>query len=284
MPQPEGKVEIPIRFLLTFDDGPSAMPENNPSRAVLKALKQNSVQSDIKAVFFVQTRAWNAGGTALGKAIMEEEHAAGHLLGFHTAAPEGHIGHVQMSALDLRKSLENGSADIERITGQRPIWLRPPYFSYSDLTSNAYQDAGFRLILSDLSANDGVIHAASLRKRSHFANRLLELHHRLALIPNLPNPVPVVVTFHDVNKYTAANMEEYLQILVEEAQWAGLVTSKKPFYDKTADLQAALNIWWRHNEALRKNCDASTCPPIGNYVPKQNPGKVAQSPARIAQQ
>ncbi|HKU47661.1 MAG TPA: polysaccharide deacetylase family protein, partial [Burkholderiales bacterium] len=42
----------PVRFLLTFDDGPA------PSTAqVLQTLAANPVQPGIKAVFFVQTRA-----------------------------------------------------------------------------------------------------------------------------------------------------------------------------------------------------------------------------------
>ncbi len=283
MPLPEERIEIPIRFLLTFDDGPSALEENNPTRSILKQLQDNPVQPGIKAVFFVQSRAWNGGGTPLGKEIMHEEYAAGHVLGFHTAAKEGHVGHLLMSPFELRQSLEYGINDIQLITGQRPLWLRPPYFSYSDTTADAYQDAGFRLILSDLSANDGVINATSFRKRSHLANCLLELHYRLSAIRNLPNPIPVVVTFHDVNRFTAENMVEYLRILIEEAQWAGLVTTDKPFYDKTEDLQNALTSWWQYNEALRQNCNVSTCPPIGTYLPDRNPGKPAKKVVLIQQ-
>src|SRR5713101_3589079 len=82
------KMERPkptIRFLLTFDDGPSASDHANPTLSILEDLAHNSVQSGIKAVFFVQTRAADGGGTALGRKIMQREHNEGHLLGFHTA-------------------------------------------------------------------------------------------------------------------------------------------------------------------------------------------------------
>jgi peptidoglycan/xylan/chitin deacetylase (PgdA/CDA1 family) len=277
MSYPEDRVKTPIRFLLTFDDGPSAVEENNPTQSILNQLKDNPVQRGIHAVFFVQTRAWNGGGTPLGQQIMQEEHSAGHVLGFHTASPEGHVGHVRMSLFELRESLVNGVDDIRRVTGQRPVWLRPPYFAYSDSTAQAYRDAGFRLILSDLSANDGFIHATSFRRRSHFFNRLLDLHRRLSSIRDLPDPVPVVVTFHDVNRFTAENMVEYLQILVEESREAGLVMTEKPFYDSRQGVQDALNVWWEFNEALRLVCDKHTCPPIGTYLQNGRPGDLTKA-------
>jgi hypothetical protein len=159
----------------------------------------------------------------------------------------------------------------------RSASLRPPYFSYSDSTAQAYKDAGFRLILSDLSANDGFIYATSFRRRSHFFNRLLELHHRLASIRTVPNPLPIVVTLHDVNQFSTENMVEYLQILVEEAHQAGFVITEKPFYDRTEDLQHALNVWWEFNEALRLDCNKITCPPIGTYLPNRRPGDVTKA-------
>src|SRR5689334_23578217 len=55
----------PVRFLLTFDDGPSLWQPYNPTSVVLDTLAQNSVQAQIKAVFFVQTRSPSAGGSEL---------------------------------------------------------------------------------------------------------------------------------------------------------------------------------------------------------------------------
>ena len=45
-----------IRFLLTFDDGPSIQADDNPTLSILEQLAVNDVQPGIKAVFFVQTR------------------------------------------------------------------------------------------------------------------------------------------------------------------------------------------------------------------------------------
>ena len=63
----------PIRFLLTFDDGPSGSDFANPSAQVLDVLAHNSVQSGIKAIFFVQTRAYRSGATEIGKALLQRE-------------------------------------------------------------------------------------------------------------------------------------------------------------------------------------------------------------------
>ncbi len=60
--------QAPVRFLLTFDDGPSASSLWNPSATVLDSLKDNPVQPDIKAVFFVQTRAPAPATVRLGAA------------------------------------------------------------------------------------------------------------------------------------------------------------------------------------------------------------------------
>ncbi len=51
------KAQAPVRFLLTFDDGPSASGWWNPTATVLDSLKSNPLQPNIKAVFFAQTRA-----------------------------------------------------------------------------------------------------------------------------------------------------------------------------------------------------------------------------------
>src|SRR5688572_32651642 len=56
----------PIRFLLSFDDGPA------PSTArVLQTLAANPVQPGIKAMFFVQTRIGD------GSQLMRRTHAEG---------------------------------------------------------------------------------------------------------------------------------------------------------------------------------------------------------------
>ncbi|EGH45309.1 polysaccharide deacetylase, partial [Pseudomonas syringae pv. pisi str. 1704B] len=58
-------------------------------------------------------------------------------------------------------------------------------------------------------------------------------------LPAVDGVIPVVVTFHDLNRYTARHAREYLQILVDSAGQTGVRLADKPFYDDSAQLQRA---------------------------------------------
>ncbi|CAI8886451.1 polysaccharide deacetylase family protein [Pseudomonas serboccidentalis] len=236
------KAQAPVRFLLTYDDGPSASSFWNPSATVLDSLKVNPVQPDIKAVFFVQTRAPRAGNSEIGRSIMRREHAEGHILGFHTAT-HWHTNHRLLDPQELEQSLTNGTADIAAITGAAPILLRPPFWNYDKRTFAAYQQHGLHVLLTDLSANDGKIWGfnASPRRRANMLRQLSEVRERIALgeFPTVDGVIPVVVTFHDLNRYTARHTREYLQILLDSAAATGVRLADKPFYDDHAALQKA---------------------------------------------
>ncbi|PHH39426.1 MULTISPECIES: polysaccharide deacetylase family protein [Pseudomonas] len=236
------KSQAPVRFLLTFDDGPSASSFWNPSATVLDSLKVNPVQPDIKAVFFVQTRAPRAGNSDIGRGIMRREHAEGHILGFHTAT-HWHTNHRSLDPQELEQSLRNGTADIAAITGAAPILLRPPFWNYDKRTFAAYQQHGLHVLLTDLSANDGKIWGfnASPRRRANMLRQLSEVRERIALgeFPTVDGVIPVVVTFHDLNRYTARHTREYLQILLDSAAATGVKLADKPFYDDHAALLKA---------------------------------------------
>lgn len=243
-PQTEQRLRAqpPIRFLLTFDDGPSASSFWNPTMTVLDSLATNPVQPNIKAVFFVQTGAPRAGDSDIGREVMRREHAQGQILGFHTAT-HSHTNHRSLSPAELEQALSKGSADIAAITGVPTTLLRPPFWNYDKRTFAAYQQHGLHVLLTDLSANDGKIWGfnASPRRRAHFLRTLSEVRERIALgeLPVVDGVIPVVVTFHDLNRYTARHTREYLQILLDSAQATGVQTAKKPFYDDTAELQRA---------------------------------------------
>lgn len=236
------KAQAPVRFLLTFDDGPSASNFWNPSATVLDSLKVNPVQPDIKAVFFVQTRAPRAGNSDIGRGIMRREHAEGHILGFHTAT-HWHTNHRSLDPQALEQSLSNGMADIAAITAAAPILLRPPFWNYDKRTFAAYQQHGLHVLLTDLSANDGKIWGfnASPRRRANLLRQLSQVRERIALgeLPTVDGVIPVVVTFHDLNRYTARHTREYLQILLDSAAATGVRLADKPFYDDRAALQKA---------------------------------------------
>jgi peptidoglycan/xylan/chitin deacetylase (PgdA/CDA1 family) len=231
-----------IRFLLTFDDGPSAFEYLNSTLSILDSLANNDVQSGIKAVFFVQTRAANSGGAALGRKILQREKDEGHLLGFHTATAR-HSNHRFLDPEEFEQSLTDGIADITAITGVAPKLVRPPFWNYDQRTFSAYQKHGMHVLLADLSANDGKIWGVnfSLRRRSNLLQKLTAVREQIAAggLPAVNADIPVIVVFHDTNSYTARHMEEYLQILVDCARELGLPTANKPFYDDRSELERA---------------------------------------------
>ncbi|EUB76536.1 polysaccharide deacetylase [Pseudomonas sp. GM41(2012)] len=265
-PQTEQRLSAqpPIRFLLTFDDGPSASSFWNPTMTVLDSLATNPVQPNLKAVFFVQTRASRAGGSEIGRQVMHREQAEGQILGFHTATP-GHTNHRSLDPQELEQSLTNGSADIAAITGAPPTLVRPPFWNYDKRTFAAYQQHGMHVLLTDLSANDGKIWGfnASPRRRAHFLRTMSEVRERIARgeLPVVDGVIPVVVTFHDLNRYTARHTREYLQILLDSASATGLKTARKPFYDDTAALQRAAMA-----RTVRDGAEPVKLPGIWNWI------------------
>lgn len=236
------RVQAPIRFLLTFDDGPSASSFWNPSVDVLDALARNPVQPGIKAVFFLQTRAPRAGGSEIGRSIMYREHSEGHVLGFHTAT-HWHTNHRFLDPEELEQSLGNGANDIAAITGAPPRLVRPPFWNFDRRTFAAYQRHGMHVLLTDLSANDGKVWGITMspRRRMNLIRQLSEVRERIAggQLPTVDGVIPVVVTFHDLNRYTARHAREYLQILLDSARETGLRTDAKPFYDDRRALERA---------------------------------------------
>ncbi|WP_445262136.1 polysaccharide deacetylase family protein [Pseudomonas sp. EA_35y_Pfl2_R111] len=240
-PQPNPEIE-PIRFLLSFDDGPSASTRDNPTEQILDTLADNPIQPGIKALFFVQTRAAAAGGSVQGQALLQRQQREGHLLGFHTATP-GHANHRFLSPAALDQSLKDGVADLTAISGAVPRLVRPPFWNYDERTFAAYQAHGLRLLLTDLSAHDGKTWGinGSLRRRSNLRDQLARAAQQISVgaLPAIDGVIPVVVTFHDLNPYTARHMQEYLQILIDVAEDVGLATDKLPFYGQRDALQRA---------------------------------------------
>ncbi|EJM21381.1 putative xylanase/chitin deacetylase [Pseudomonas sp. GM21] len=245
-PQTEQRLQAqaPIRFLLTYDDGPSASSFWNPTATVLDSLKDNPLQPNIKAVFFVQTGAPRAGDSDIGRQLMHREQEEGQVLGFHTAT-HWHTNHRSLSPQELEQALSKGSADIAAITGKPPTLVRPPFWNYDKRVFAAYQQHGMHVLLTDLSANDGKIWGfnASPRRRSHMLRSMSEVRERIAQgeLPTVDGVIPVVVTFHDLNRYTARHTREYLQILIDSAKASGVPLAQKPFYDDhDAVLRAAM--------------------------------------------
>ena len=232
----------PVRFLLTFDDGPAAASTDNPTVHVLQVLAHNPLQDNIKAVFFVQTRAWHGGGTDVGRALIKTEFDAGHVVALHSATPL-HANHLFMTATALAQNMERGVEDLVSVTGAAPKLVRPTFWAYDAATLAIYHEHGMQMMLTDLSANDGKIYGVnwSWHKRSNLLAHLAEtrVHWAAGAMPVADGVTPVVVTFHDVNTYTSRHIEEYMEILLDVAHELHVPLAAKPFYDDHDELERA---------------------------------------------
>ena len=233
----------PVRFVLTFDDGPDGREKNNPTASILDTLAENPTQKNIKAIFFVQTRSKDGGATPRGQTLLRREHAQGHVLALHDGSTLGHPNHCKLSDAVLEQSLNDGLADLMPIAGRPVTLLRPPYWAYNERTLAAYAHHDLAVLLTDISANDGKVwgYHGSPRRRSHMASEMAHVQERMQRgeIPGADGATPIVVTFHDTNDYTAEHIQEYLQMLVDEARRAGLTLDARPFYDDGAALERA---------------------------------------------
>jgi len=227
-----------VRFLLTFDDGPASAVNDNPTVHILEVL----AQKNIKAVFFTQTRAWNGGGTEMGRFLIRREYNEGHIVALHSATPM-HSNHRFMSREKLDQTMQLGVDDLRAETGAAPKLVRPPFWAYDAETLASYQAHGLHMLLTDLNANDGKIYGVnfSWHKRSNMLKHLAETRKRWAAgqMPAIDGYTPVVVTFHDVNTYTSRHIEEYLDILLDVARELNVPLADKPFYDQHDELERA---------------------------------------------
>ena len=233
----------PARFLLTFDDGPSAFTSYNPTREVLDTLADNEIQPGIKALFFVQTRARGA-STPTGQALLARTHAEGHVLGLHSGSARGHLDHRRMPPEELQRSLEDGVLDLTALSGRAPTLVRPTFWSWDARTRAAYEAHGLAMLLTDINARDGKIYGwtISLRRRSHLRAGLDRLRTRATALPTHAGVLPVVVTFHDTNTFTASHLQEYLHILLEESRQVGLPVAVPAFYNDAEEIKGVAHL------------------------------------------
>ena len=230
-----------VRFLLTFDDGPSIRQPVNPTLSIVDQLATNSLQPGIKAIFFVQTRHPRGGGTPQGREVMRRVAEAGHVLAIHSVSPRGHVDHTKTPTNELIASLKEAKAIIRQASGSEPLFVRPPFGAHTVRTRSIYASLGLHVLMADIRARDGVIYGynGSFRRRSHIRDGLIAIKQDLDRHPAGDDPVTVILNFHDVNPYTARHMTEYLHILVEEAARVGFAIPAKPFFESKASIDDA---------------------------------------------
>jgi peptidoglycan-N-acetylglucosamine deacetylase len=116
---------------ITFDDGPH--PEGTP--AVLEVL----AQADIRVTFFLV-------GEQVERrpALAAEVARQGHVIALHGYR---HLPQPAMGRKAVQEDVDRGMVAIQRATGARPTWHRPPYGLYSPAGLAAVRDHELKPLL-----------------------------------------------------------------------------------------------------------------------------------------
>ncbi|KAF4972199.1 hypothetical protein FSARC_1181 [Fusarium sarcochroum] len=125
---------------LTFDDGPFAYTES-----VLDQL----ATAGFKATFFLN--GMNLGNIADYQSTVSRMVDEGHQVASHT------YGHPNLAGLDdfeVEQQMSLLSNEFSNILGKYPVYMRPPYFSFSDRTLQVLGKLGYKVIIADIDTND----------------------------------------------------------------------------------------------------------------------------------
>lgn len=135
----------PREALLTFDDGPSPY-----TAQVLDVLRARG----IKAVFFL------CGANAqrypeLVRRIRDE----GHVIGNHTWSHE----YLYLAdRAEIASEIDRTQDLLERITGTRPVWFRPPFGVRGFPLPGVLEERGMRMMLWSDRGRDGALDAEGI--------------------------------------------------------------------------------------------------------------------------
>ncbi|MFF7982817.1 polysaccharide deacetylase family protein [Streptomyces sp. NPDC007901] len=146
---------------LSFDGGPSPT-----TPALLDILKQDGLH----ATFFVQGR----GHVAKYPGILRRIAAEGHEIGNHTWT------HPRLTDLDeaaARQELSRTQEAIERITGERPVLMRPPEGRTNRKVAKVCKELGLAQVLWSVTAKDYETTDSAL-----ITKRVLDQTHRDGII------------------------------------------------------------------------------------------------------
>ncbi len=218
-PDEEDRVEV----VLTFDDGPHAgdlVRGKNYTDSVFRTLKDNLLQKDIKAAFFVQTHAPARGATQTGQYLIARLAREGHVIGIHTGSTADHANHCTRAAAspyDVNRNgyLETGDganalesdmirakARIQRLTGSVPLYVRPTYGERNRTVKAVYEQQNLKMILWDIVSGD-----STGSPSVDDVNRNIDEGMEQCIAAGKEQ---IVILFHDINSKTALNLEEYL--------------------------------------------------------------------------
>ncbi len=117
--------------LITFDDAPYS---KRTTTRILNVLDKHKV----KALFFV-----NGYLIRQHPDLLRDIHRRGHEIGNHTY---GHVNLVKVNRTIIETEIAIVQRQVEKLTGERPLFFRPPYGEYNDLVKEVLVHQKLRMI------------------------------------------------------------------------------------------------------------------------------------------
>jgi peptidoglycan/xylan/chitin deacetylase (PgdA/CDA1 family) len=146
--------------LLTFDDGPN----EGLNEKILATLDKHKA----KAIFFM-----NGPQIESGKNLVKLVHNRGHMIGNHS------WDHIDLSA-ESKEQVEKQLGDVQKavkdITGTAPVFFRPPFLAFNDVTVEAAKASGLTVVTSSIDSQDWAMTADSNDPKA-LAQRIVDQMH-----------------------------------------------------------------------------------------------------------
>ncbi len=248
----------------TFDDGP--FPETTP--VILRVLARHHVHATF---FFIGRYLEGDDSRAVAsRETAKEVVAGGHQVGNHT------LDHALLPALSRAGALaqiDDGAGAIERTTGKRPVFFRPPYGQLDAWTSERLRDRGAELVLwsvevGDMKRDDSAAMADSLEDQIEYNGGGIVLLHdiRWGSGPALDT----LLTWLERRRYDPSRPSHVGYEVVDLITYIrATAASPQPFADRK-ELEHARGVAWRkqHNQ----HPPASLRRPIGERGPEGSAG------------
>lgn len=127
------------QLVLTFDDGPG-----NNTNAIMKILNRNGVSATffINGINVMRENGWDD---------IAKLANGGNIIGSHTFS---HPALEKLSDFDVNRELSDNELIIRYILNKRPVFFRPPYFSYDDRILKITERYGYMTIGATLETLD----------------------------------------------------------------------------------------------------------------------------------
>ena len=224
---------------LTFDDGP--FPWTTPP--ILKVLNHY----DVKATFFL------VGGLLDGDAhfaagtrdAAKRIAAAGHIIGNHT---HDHFLLTRVTHNQAQAQIDEGADSIERVTGKRPIFFRPPYGQLDPFSEDVLRQRGAELVLWNIEADnpdpeDPAAIAESIEHHLEYAGGGIVLLHDIRR-STAPTTAKLLAWLRS-RRFNPARPERIgYQVVDLPTYLRETAAHPQPFADRTA-LEEARGVEWR---------------------------------------